>query len=53
MPYVEVHMIEGRTDEQREKIARAFTDTLVEVVGVSRDDVWVEFVKGSQPSQGQ
>jgi len=37
-------MIEGRTDEQREKIAKAFTDTLVEVLGVSRDVVWIEFV---------
>jgi len=44
MPYVEVHMIEGRTDEQREKIVKAFTDTLVEVLSVSREDVWIEFV---------
>jgi len=44
MPYVEVHMIEGRTDEQREKIAKAFTDTLIEVLGISKDDVWIEFV---------
>jgi len=44
MPYVEVHMIEGRTEQQREKIAKVFTDTLVEVLGVSRDDVWIEFV---------
>jgi len=43
-PYVEVHLIEGRTDEQREKIAKAFTDTLVEILGVSRDVVWIEFV---------
>ena len=44
MPYVQVHMIVGRTDEQREKIAKAFTETLVEVLGVSRDVVWIEFV---------
>ena len=44
MPYVQVHMIEGRTDEQREKIAKAFTETLVEILGVSRDVVWIEFV---------
>jgi len=44
MPYVEVHMIEGRTSEQREKIAKAFTQTLVEVLGVSKDVVWIEFV---------
>ena len=44
MPYVEVHMIEGRTSEQREKIAKAFTQTLVEILGVSKDVVWIEFV---------
>jgi len=37
-------MIEGRTNEQRERIAKAFTQTLVEVLGVSKDAVWIEFV---------
>jgi len=41
-------MIEGRTNEQREKIAKAFTETLVEVLGVSRDVVWIEFVDVSK-----
>mgnify|MGYP001025890792 FL=1 len=44
MPFVEVHMVEGRTDEQREKIAKAFTETLVEILGVSKDVVWIQFV---------
>jgi len=44
MPYVEVHMIEGRTNEQREKIAKAFTEILVEVLGVPRGEVWIHFV---------
>lgn len=48
MPFVQVHMIEGRTNEQREKIAKAFTETLVEVLGVSRDVVWIEFVDVSK-----
>ena len=43
MPFVEVHMIEGRTDEQRAKIAKAFTDTLVQVLGVRSEDVWIQF----------
>ena len=43
MPFVEVHMIEGRTDEQRVKIAKAFTDTLVQVLGVRGEDVWIQF----------
>jgi len=44
MPYVEVHMIEGRTDEQRAKIAKSFTDTLVQVLGVKPADVWIQFI---------
>jgi len=43
MPYVEVHMIEGRTDEQRAKISKAFTDTLVQILGVKGEDVWIQF----------
>jgi len=37
-------MIEGRTNEQRERIAKAFTETLAEVLGVSGSDVWIQFV---------
>lgn len=37
-------MIEGRTNEQREKIAKAFTEILVEVLGVPRGEVWIHFV---------
>lgn len=44
MPFVQVHLVEGRTEEQREKIAKAFTDALVEILGVPRDAVWIEFV---------
>ena len=43
MPFVEVHMIEGRTDEQRARIAKAFTDTLIQVLGVKGEDVWIQF----------
>jgi len=44
MPFVEVHLIEGRTDEQREKIAKAFTETLVEILGVPKDAVFIQFI---------
>jgi 4-oxalocrotonate tautomerase len=44
MPFVQVHLVEGRTDEQREKIAKAFTETLVEILGAPKDAVWIEFV---------
>jgi len=39
-----VHLVEGRTEEQREKIAKAFTQALVEILGVSAEVVWIEFV---------
>jgi 4-oxalocrotonate tautomerase len=44
MPFVQVHLLEGRTEEQREKIARAFTEALVEILGVQREVVWIQFV---------
>jgi len=44
MPFVQVHLLEGRTDAQREKIAKVFTEALVEILGVSKDVVWIEFV---------
>jgi len=44
MPYVQVHLLEGRTEAQREKIAKSFTEALVEILGVSKDVVWIEFV---------
>lgn len=45
MPFIEVHMVKGRTNEQREKIVKAFTDALVEILGVSKDVVWIQFVE--------
>lgn len=44
MPFVQVHLLEGRTEEQGEKIARAFTEALVEILGVQREVVWIQFV---------
>jgi len=44
MPYVEIHMVEGRTQEQREKLAKAITDLITETLGVTKDDVWIEFI---------
>jgi len=43
MPFIEIHLLEGRTEEQREKLAKAITDALVEILGVSRDAVWILF----------
>jgi len=43
MPFIQVHLVEGRTEEQREKLAKAITDAFVEILGVSRDAVWITF----------
>lgn len=37
-------MIEGRSEEQRQKLAKAITDLMVEVLGVSPDVVWIQFI---------
>jgi len=43
MPYIQVHMVEGRTQEQREKLAKAITDATIEILKVNKEDVWIEF----------
>ena len=43
MPYIQVHMIEGRTQEQREKLAKAITDATAEILKVNKEDIWIEF----------
>jgi len=42
MPYVEIHMVEGRTQEQREKLAKAITDLITKTLDVTKDNVWIE-----------
>jgi 4-oxalocrotonate tautomerase len=34
MPYIHIHWIEGRSKDQKERIVREFTDTMVRVTGV-------------------
>ncbi|MEM4297675.1 MAG: 2-hydroxymuconate tautomerase [Nitrososphaerota archaeon] len=43
MPLVEISLLEGRSDEQRRAIAEAITDTIVKVLGVDPEVVWVIF----------
>ena len=37
-------MIEGRTQEQREKLAKTITDAIVEILKVEKEHVWIEFI---------
>jgi 4-oxalocrotonate tautomerase len=43
MPFIQVHMVEGRTQEQREKLAKAITDATAEILKVNKEDIWIEF----------
>lgn len=36
-------MVEGRTQEQRERLAKAITDATAEILKVNKEDIWVEF----------
>lgn len=39
MPVIQFNLIEGRTNEQKKKLAERVTDTVVEVLGVKRETV--------------
>ena len=43
MPYVHIHWLAGRDDEQKAEVARRVTDALVEAGKAKREDVWVKF----------
>lgn len=43
MPFIEVNYLDGKTEEQLEKLAKAITDAVVEIFGVPRDVVWIKF----------
>jgi 4-oxalocrotonate tautomerase len=44
MPSIQIRMLEGRTIEQRTKLAKAITDAVLSILNVHRDAVWIEFV---------
>jgi len=43
MPFVQVNLVEGRSQEQIERLAEAITEAFVGILGVSKDIVWIEF----------
>ena len=43
MPLLRVSLWTGRTKEQKAKIAKALTDTMVETAGVSPESVTIQF----------
>ncbi len=43
IPFIEVHHLEGRTEEQRQKLAQAITDAVAEIFKVQKDSIWIKF----------
>jgi 4-oxalocrotonate tautomerase len=50
MPLVQITMLEGRTTDQKRKIAQRITDTMVEEGGARREAVVVAFHEVSKES---
>ncbi len=50
MPLVQVTMLQGRTVEQKRKIAARITDAMVEEAGARKEGIVVTFVEVSKES---
>ena len=50
MPLVQITMLEGRTAEQKRKLAKRITDAMVEEAGARREAVVVAFHEVSKES---
>jgi 4-oxalocrotonate tautomerase len=50
MPLVQVTMLQGRTVEQKRKIAARITDAIVEEAGARKEGIVVTFVEVSKES---
>ena len=43
MPFVNIRLIEGRSQEQKGKISKRVTNAISEVLQLPKDDTWVVF----------
>jgi 4-oxalocrotonate tautomerase len=50
MPLVQVTMLQGRTADQKRKLAKRITDAMVEEAGAKRESIVVAFVELSKES---
>jgi 4-oxalocrotonate tautomerase len=50
MPLVQITMLQGRTAEQKSKIAKRVTDALVEEAGARREGIMIAFHEVSKES---
>lgn len=53
MPGVTVHLLEGRTLEEKRRLIERITDALVEEVGARREMVQVRFLEVSKQGWGR
>ncbi len=50
MPLVQITMLQGRTADQKRKIAKRITDAMVEEAGARREGIVVTFIEVSKES---
>ena len=50
MPLIQITMLQGRTADQKRKIAQRITDTMVEEAGARREAIIVAFLEVSKES---
>ncbi len=50
MPQVQITLLEGRTLEQKRRVAQRITDALVEDAGATREAITISFVEVSKES---
>jgi 4-oxalocrotonate tautomerase len=50
MPLIQVTMLQGRTADQKRKLAQRLTDAMVEEAGARREAIVVTFVEVSKES---
>jgi 4-oxalocrotonate tautomerase len=50
MPFAQIYMIEGRTDEQKKAVIEKVTEALHEAVGAPRENirVWIQDIPKTQ-----
>jgi 4-oxalocrotonate tautomerase len=49
MPFVNIRLVEGRSQQQKDEISKRVTDAISEVLQLSKDDIWVVF--GDVPAE--
>ncbi len=53
MPHIQITMLEGRSPEQKRKVAERVTQAMVEEIGTKREAVTVAFVEVSPANYAQ